>query len=143
MPITDADVGRTYPPTSPYTVSRAKIAEFASALGDTNPAYAGAAPVAPPTFAAVLAAEAWGALFADPGLDLQLKRTLHYDQRFAWTRPMRAGDDVTARLTIEKVRVRGLTAFITVAVYLTTTAGEALCTATSTLLHTWPEGEAA
>ena len=33
-------------------VSAAKIAEFARALGDDNPAYAGDAPIAPPTFAA-------------------------------------------------------------------------------------------
>lgn len=143
MPISDAQVGQTYPPTSPYEVTRGKIAEFAAALGDTDPAYGGPEPVAPPTFAAVLAAEAWGALFADPELDLQLKRTIHYDQTFAFDRPLRAGDVVKATLTIEKVRRRGDTAFITVSVSLATVAGESLCTATSTLLHTWPKEDAA
>ncbi len=136
MPISDQHAGRSYPPTAPYEVSRAKIAEFAAALGDDNPAYSGATPVAPPTFAAVLAAAAWEQLFADAELDLHLRRTIHYDQRFAFTRPMRAGDLVTAVLTIDKVRVRGNTAFITVSVALDTVAGEPLCTATSTLLHT-------
>ncbi len=141
MPISDTHVGTSYPATAPYEVTRGKIAEFAAALGDPNPAYAGADAVAPPTFAAVLAAEAWGALFADPALDLQLKRTLHYDQTFAYARPLRAGDEVTATLTIDKVRRRGDTAFITVSVLLATPAGESLCTATSTLLHTWPTSE--
>ena len=142
MPISDAHAGRTYPPTAPYGVSRAKIAEFAAALGDDAAAYAGPEPIAPPTFAAVLAADAWGALFADPELGLQLSRTIHTDQRFAWRRPLRAGDEVTATLTIDKVRRRGDTAFITVSVTLATTAGETVCTATSTLLHTWPSEDA-
>lgn len=141
MAISDAHVGKVYPATSPYLVTQGKIAEFASALGDDNPAYRGVDAVAPPTFAAVLAAEAWGALFGDAELDLQLKRTIHYDQRFAWSRPLRAGDEVTARLTIDKVRVRGASAFITVSVRLSTTTGDEVCTATSTLLHTWPHTE--
>ncbi len=142
MAISDAHVGRSYPPTPAYAVGRAKIAEFAEALGDGNPAYAGADAVAPPTFAAVLAAQAWGALFADPDLGLELRRTIHTDQRFAWVRPLRAGDEVTATLTIEKVRTRGAAAWITLSVALATTAGELVCTATSNLLHTWPSEEA-
>ncbi|MBN9104223.1 MAG: MaoC family dehydratase N-terminal domain-containing protein [Propionibacteriaceae bacterium] len=137
MPISDAHVGRSYPATAPYEVSRAKIAEFAAALGDAdNPAYAGDDPIAPPTFAAVLAAAAWDGLFDDPELGLSLSRMVHADQRFAWRRPLRAGDLVSATLTIEKVRVRGAAAFVTVAVVLSTTDGEELCTASSTLVHT-------
>lgn len=143
MPITDAHVGREYPATEPYLVSREKIAEFADALGDANPAYRGDAPVAPPTFAAVLAASAWGNLFADPELDMELRHTIHADQRFAWTRQLRAGDEVTATLRIDKVRARGNVAFVTVTVALATTAAEELCQATSTLMHTWPAEEAA
>ena len=101
-----------------------------------NPAYAGEHPIAPPTFAVVLSSAAWDAMFADPELELSLSRTVHVDQRFAWQRPLRAGDEVSATLTIEKVRARGATAIITIAVALATTTGEALCTATSTLMHT-------
>ncbi|HSK31864.1 MAG TPA: MaoC family dehydratase N-terminal domain-containing protein [Propionicimonas sp.] len=142
MPISEVHVGRSYPATAPYQVSRAKIAEFAAALGDgDNPAYAGDDPIAPPTFAVVLSSAAWDAMFADPDLELSLSRTVHVDQRFAWQRPLHAGDEVSATLTIEKVRARGATAIITIAVQLATTTGEALCTATSTLMHTM--GEAA
>ena len=137
MPISEEHVGRSYPATAPYQVSRAKIAEFAAALGDAvNPAYTGTEPIAPPTFAVVLAAAAWDAMFADPDLELSLSRTVHADQRFAWQRPLRAGDEVTATLRIEKVRARGPMAIITIAVDLATAAGEELCTATSTLMHT-------
>jgi len=137
MPISDAHAGRSYPATQPYQVSRAKITEFACALGDAdNPAYNGEDPIAPPTFAAVLAAAAWDGLFADPELDLALSRTVHVDQRFRWQRPLCAGDLVRAALTIEKVRLRGATAIITISVLLDTPDGEQLCTATSTLMHT-------
>jgi acyl dehydratase len=140
MPISDDHVGRSYPATAPYQVSRAKIAEFASALGDAdNPAYSGDAPIAPPTFAVVLAAAAWDAMFADPELELSLSRTVHVDQRFDWQRPLRAGDEVTATLSIAKVRARGPMAILTIAVELATTSGEVLGTATSTLMHTAKE----
>jgi acyl dehydratase len=140
MPISEDHVGRSYPATAPYEVSRAKIAEFAAALGDAaNPAYSGAAPIAPPTFAVVLASAAWDAMFADPELELSLSRTVHVDQRFDWQRPLRAGDEVTATLSIAKVRARGPMAILTIAVELATTSGEVLCTATSTLMHTAKE----
>ncbi|MCC6498208.1 MAG: hypothetical protein IT193_18325 [Propionibacteriaceae bacterium] len=49
---------------------------------------------------------------------------------------------MSATLTIEKVRSRGATAIIGIAVQLATTAGEALCTASSTLMHTTAEAAA-
>ena len=145
MPITAEHAGRRYPPTGPYRVSAAKIAEFAAALGgadggDPNPAYAGDHPIAPPTFAAVIASTAWGALFADPELGLALRRTIHADQRFSWRRPLREGDTISATLTIDSVRTRGPLDWVGVRVDLDTDAGEHVCTATSTLLHTRPEG---
>lgn len=140
MPITADHVGRSYPATKPYRVSRAKIAEFATALGDQNPAYFDAdRPIAPPTFAAVIAAQAWGALFGDPELGLALQRTMHADQRFDIVRPLREGDDVVATLTIERVRKRGNTDMVTIGVELATVDGEPLGTATSQLIHTRQE----
>lgn len=140
MPITEQHVGRSYPATAPYEVSRAKIAEFAAALGEGgNPAYHGPTAIAPPTFAVLLAAAAWDGLFNDPELELSLSRTVHADQRFTWLRPLRAGDEVLAELTIEKLRLRGPSAIITIAVTLSTTGGEQLATATSTLMHTAAE----
>ena len=56
MAITEAHAGRQYPPTAPYVVSAAKVAEFAAALGEDDPRCTGPDAVAPPTFAAVLAA---------------------------------------------------------------------------------------
>ena len=135
MPISEAHAGRSYPPTPPYEVSAAKIAEFARAVGDDNPAYGGDRPIAPPTFVMVIAATAWQAMFDDLELGLALRRVVHGDQRFAYQRPLRAGDRVTATLTIDKVRSRGATDIVSVAVAVSTTDGEPLCIAASTFVH--------
>lgn len=73
MSISSHDVGRTYPTTDPYLVTAEKIRELATALGDNAPAYRGDDPIAPPTFAMVLASRAWEALFDDEQLDLRLE----------------------------------------------------------------------
>lgn len=142
MPITADHAGKVYPPAPSYRVSRAKIAEFAAALGDgDNPAYSGDRPVAPPTFAAVIAAQAWDALFTDPELGLALHRVIHGDQSFEFVRPLREGDDVVATCTIERVRTRGQLDIINVAVGLTVD-GEQVCTSRSTLMHTREDSHA-
>lgn len=141
MPISAEHVGRTYPPAEPYVVSRAKIAEFASALGDDNAAYTGEHPVAPPTFAAVIAAQAWEALFSDDDLGLALNRIIHGEQSFVFHRPLRDGDEVTAHMTIEKVRNRGQMDWVTVLVDLKVD-GETACESRSTLIHTREDGNA-
>ena len=138
MPISAEHVGRSYPPAPAYRVSRAKIVEFATALGDDNPAYRGEEPIAPPTFAAVIAAQAWDALFDDEELGLALHRIVHADQSFDFHRPLREGDDVVAQLSIEKVRTRGALDMVTVLVALAV-EGVPVCDACSTLMHTREE----
>lgn len=141
MSISAEHVGRTYPPSPAYRVSRAKIHEFAAALGDGAAQYSGDDPIAPPTFAAVIAAQAWGALFDDAELGLALHRTMHTDQNFEFVRPLRDGDNVVATLTIEKVRNRGRLDMITLAVDLAVDS-QTVCIARSSLMHTREEADA-
>ena len=117
-------------------MSAAKIVEFAAALSDDNPAYAGDAPTAPPTFVAVIGAAAWDALFADTELDLSLQRVVHADQSFVWHRPLRTGDVVTGVLSIDKVRCRGAMEIVGVTVRLRTLDGEPVADSSSTFIHT-------
>ncbi len=133
--ITDAHAGRRYPPTAPYAISAAKIAEFARALGDDNSAYAGDNPVAPPTFAAVLSAPAWQQMFDDPELELEVASIVHGDQRFDYRDPLRAGDVVTATLIIDKVRVRAGSEIISSSVVIVDATGTELCSAAATFVH--------
>jgi acyl dehydratase len=141
MAISEVHAGRSYPATSPYQVSAAKIAEFATALGDESPSYRGEAPIAPPTFIAVISSPAWQLMFDDPELELTLSRIVHGDQRFSYVRPLRSGDVVSGALTIDKVRARGAMEIISASVEVTTVRGEPICTAQATFLHS--RGEAA
>ena len=109
-------VGHVYPPTEPYLVSREKIREFAVAIGATDPAYhdldaakALGHPdvVAPPTFPMVVAAAGTQLLIDDPQLGLDFSRVVHGDQRFAYTRPVYAGDRLVATVVIEEINNRG------------------------------------
>lgn len=141
MPITADHAGRRYPPTAPYEVSAAKIAEFARALGDDNPAYFGPDAIAPPTFVAVISSAAWESMFDDPELGLALRRIVHGDQRFTYRRPLGHGDTVQATLTIDRVRNRGASDIISSSVAVETLDGELICTAAATFFHAH-EGDA-
>ena len=133
--ITEAHAGRRYLPTAPYAISAVKIAEFARALGDRNPHYAGEDAIAPPTFAAVIAAPAWQQMFDDPELGLALRQIVHGDQRFEYVAPLRAGDVVQATLTIDKIRIRAGSEIISCSVVVADIAGADRCTATATFVH--------
>jgi len=135
MPISPAHVGRQYPPTAPYEVSAAKVAEFAAALGEHDPRHTGDDAVAPPTFVAVISSAAWQSMFDDPELDLALRRIVHGDQRFTFERLLRVGDRVRAALTIDQVRTRGAADIITASVAVRTVEDELVCTATATFFH--------
>ncbi|MDA2809371.1 MaoC family dehydratase N-terminal domain-containing protein [Nocardiopsis sp. RSe5-2] len=110
MPVDESFTGRSYPPSAPYEVGREKIREFARAIGDPHPAYTDPEEarrrghpdvVAPPTFVFAVAFEAAGAVIHDPDLGLDYSRVVHGGQRFAYTRPVRAGDVLTVTSTIE------------------------------------------
>ncbi|MFC5799483.1 MaoC family dehydratase N-terminal domain-containing protein [Streptomyces formicae] len=113
MALDQSFVGRTYPPTAPYEVGREKIREFAEAVGDANPAYTDpdAAEqlghpdvIAPPTFVFAITFKAAGQVVADPQLGLDYSRVVHGDQKFSYTRPVRAGDRLSVVSTIEAIK---------------------------------------
>ncbi len=137
-------VGRTFAASEPYEVSRVKIAEFATAIGDPNPVYRDKAAaqeaghrdvIAPPTFAIVITMAASGAAMADPGLGLNYAMVVHGEQRFDYVRPLTAGDVVTAQPTITEIREAGRNVMLTTSTEIRTTAGELVCTAVSTLVE--------
>ncbi|MFH8614425.1 MaoC family dehydratase N-terminal domain-containing protein [Streptomyces sp. NPDC017979] len=113
MALDQSFVGRSYPPTSPYEVGREKIREFAEAIGDAHPAYTDPEAakalghqdvIAPPTFVFSITYRAAGVVVQDPQLGLDYSRVVHGAQRFAYTRPVRAGDRLTVVSTIEGVK---------------------------------------
>ncbi|WP_133848391.1 MaoC family dehydratase N-terminal domain-containing protein [Labedaea rhizosphaerae] len=122
MPLDQSFVGRVYPPTATYEVSRAKIKEFADAVGDANPLYrdpeaarAAGFPdvIAPPTFLTVVNLEAINAIVSDPELGLDYGRMVHGDQSFAYERPVHAGDVLAVTTTVAEIMNRAGNDFIT------------------------------
>ncbi|MFF4156686.1 MaoC family dehydratase N-terminal domain-containing protein [Streptomyces sp. NPDC001678] len=113
MALDQSFVGRSYPPTAPYEVGVEKIREFAAAIGDPHPAYRDRAAaavlghpqvIAPPTFVFSISYAAAGQVIEDPQLGLDYSRVVHGDQKFVYTRPVRAGDRLTVVTTIEAIR---------------------------------------
>jgi acyl dehydratase len=137
-------IGRVYPLSDPYEVSRIKIAEFADAIGDPNPVYrdvaaaraAGHADViAPPTFAVVLSMTNARVAVSDPGLGVNYAMIVHGEQSFDYSRPIAAGDVLTAQVTITNIRAVGKLSMLTTKTEIRTVAGEHVCDALSTLVE--------
>jgi acyl dehydratase len=143
MPVDHSFVGRAYPPSEPYRVSREKIREFADAINDPNPAYRSVEAaralghpdvVAPPTFAIVLTLPAGGQFLADPAAGVDYSRVVHGEQRFVHERPLIAGDEVRMTLTIDDIRVAAGNELITNRVEVQTLDGKLVTTAYTTIV---------
>ncbi|HEY7488022.1 MAG TPA: MaoC family dehydratase N-terminal domain-containing protein [Streptosporangiaceae bacterium] len=142
MPLNRDYIGHTFPPTEPYEVSRVKIREFADAIGDANPVYrdreaakAAGHPdvVAPPTFPIVFTMG--GAALAGADLGVNYAMVVHGEQRFEYTRPVRAGDTVVCQSTINDIRAAGRNELMTIQTEVKTVEGEHVCTAYNTLVE--------
>jgi acyl dehydratase len=137
-------VGKTFPPSAPYEISRVKLAEFADAIGDRNPLYRDRAAaieagfpdvIAPPTFPIVISMASSGQAMADPDLNLNYAMVVHGEQRFEYQRPLHAGDVVTAQVTIADIREVGRNSVMTTTTLISTVDGEHVCTAYATLVE--------
>ncbi|GAA1320645.1 MaoC family dehydratase N-terminal domain-containing protein [Leucobacter albus] len=135
--------GRVYPPTQPYLVGREKVREFARAVRSESPIHhdpeaaqaAGFADVvAPPTFAVTVQEATLAQLLADDEAGVDFTRVVHGDQRFTYTRPIVAGDELTATLTIAAVKQLGGHSMVTASSAIVDQAGEHVVTAISTLV---------
>lgn len=136
-------IGRNFTPTPPYLVGREKIREFARAVLATNELYydvdaaqaAGYADlIAPPTFPIVLQQQTLEQLLAEPDADLDFSRVVHGDQRFSYTRPVVAGDLLTAQLAVTSIKTLGGNAMVTSESVITDASGAHVVTAISTLV---------
>ena len=135
--------GREFPPAEPYLVGREKVREFARAVFATIPIHldvdaARAAGyddvVAPPTFAVVVQEHTLAQLLAEPDAGIDFSRVVHGDQRFTSSRPIVAGDELTAKLTVSSVKTLGAHSMVTAESVITDAAGAHVVTAISTLV---------
>jgi acyl dehydratase len=135
-------IGREFPPSEPYEVSRVKIKEFADAIGDPNPVYrdqeaakAAGYPdvIAPPTFPIVIALT--GGALNDPELGLDFTMVVHGEQRFEYRRPLLAGDVLITESTVSGIRSIGRNERLDLQTVIKTVEGEHVCTAHNVLIE--------
>ena len=143
MPVNAELAGRSYPAAPPYLVGREKVREFAravlatSALNFDEEAARAAGysdVIAPPTFAVVVQEHTLAQLLGDPDAGIDFSRVVHGDQRFTFTRPIVAGDELSATLTVTSVKTLGGHSMVTAESSVVDTAGAHVVTAISTLV---------
>ncbi|MEO6114953.1 MAG: MaoC family dehydratase N-terminal domain-containing protein [Pseudolysinimonas sp.] len=143
MPVNAELAGRSYPAAPPYSVGREKVREFARAVLATSPlnvdpeaarAAGYADVVAPPTFAVVVQEHTLAQLLGDPDAGIDFARVVHGDQRFTFTRPIVAGDVLTATLTVTSVKTLGGHSMVTAESEVVDNTGAHVVTAISTLV---------
>jgi len=136
-------VGRVFPPTAPYLVGREKVREFARAVFADAPQHSDPEAaralgyddvVAPPTFAMVVQDLTLQQLLGEPGSGIELSRLVHAEQRFRYSRPIVAGDELVATLTVTGIRSLGGNAMITSDAEIMDATGAHVVTAISVLL---------
>jgi acyl dehydratase len=128
MPVDQSLVGRVFPPTAPYEVTEDHVREFVAATGgeyDGGPA--------PATFPIVLAFDAMNAFLDAEQIDLF--RIVHGDQKFAYERPVRPGDVLTATLTVASLRQIAGADIIGTTSEITDESGALVCSTSATLVH--------
>ncbi|SNY52006.1 MaoC family dehydratase N-terminal domain-containing protein [Paractinoplanes atraurantiacus] len=144
MPLDQSFQGRSWPATEPYLVGREKIREFARAIGAADPEYHDpeaaralgyADVVAPPTFPVTITMSASRQIIEDPELGLDYSRVVHGDQKFAYTRPVVAGDALVCVNSVDEITSRGGHDFITTRTEVTTESGEQVVTVWSKLVQ--------
>jgi acyl dehydratase len=135
--------GRAFPSAPPYLVGREKVREFSRAVLATSPlnldveaarAAGYSDVVAPPTFAIVLQQFTLDQLVSEPDSGIEMTHIVHGEQRFAYTRPIVAGDELTATLQVSSIKSLGGNAMVTAETQITDTDGAHVVTATSILV---------
>ena len=143
MPLNRAFIGRTAPPGEPIEVTRGDIRRFATAIGDSNPAchdreaakalgYQDV--IAPPTF--LISASTGGGdggFILDPELGLNYALVVHGEQKFAFHRPVQAGDLLETVTRIADIRDAGRNELMTLVSEISSN-GEPVATVTNTIV---------
>ena len=143
MPVNTERQGASFSLPEPYEVSREAIAEFARATGakadyhfdaEAATALGYRDVVAPTTFAVIIAQKSEAAYVADPESGIDFSKVVHGSEQFSFTRPIVAGDRLSAVTHVDGIRAAGDNAMITTRTELTDAAQQPVVTVTSTLV---------
>lgn len=123
--------GLTYPPV-PFVVDPERVAAFATLLGQ-------AAPGVPPTFLTAAEFSVYPAIIGDPRLALDFTRVVHGTQEYVYHRPLVPGETLEVTPSIESVKVRGGSGFLTIRIEARDAAGDVVATARSMMIERGPD----
>ncbi len=119
--------GKRYPSLR-FVVDADRVRTFALAVGHPGDGV-------PPTFVtAPELAVGLSNVVTDPELGISLDHVLHGEQEYEWRRPLSVGEELIADATIERVRGKGGTWFVTVRTEFTDGAGAPVATGRCTLI---------
>lgn len=127
MPMNAGSVRKTYPAIR-FEVREEHMRAFAQAIGDDGSSV-------PPTF--VTAPEIRAGLaqvVGDADLGMDFARVVHGEQEYEWSRPVRVGDVLEVRSTIESIRAKGGHEFLTLRTEMRDEAGALVIIARSSLI---------
>jgi acyl dehydratase len=136
-------VGKSLAPSVPYQVSRAKIREFALAIGEGAPvchdvetARAAGHPdvVAPPTFTVTFTMPLIEAFLRDPAFGWDYARMVHGDQSITLYRPIHGGDELVTVVHVDELSTRAGAHRLTLRCEVADLAGEPVATTTALLV---------
>jgi acyl dehydratase len=130
MGLNAALAGKRYE-TQTYEVTADAIHAYAAATNETNPAFTGPDPVAPPAFPVVAFFATLASALFDPDLDANLARLVHGEQDHLLHEPIRAGDVLTVDGILESVEVKETGERFTVHGRLTNAEGRVVAEARS------------
>ena len=144
MPLDPSLVGHSYPRSEVYEVGRAKIREFAEAIGDDHPVYRDVAAaqaaghpdvIAPPTFPIIFFGHySMADIVNDAQLGVDYGRLVHGDMKFEYARPLHAGDRLTVTTHITAIDTRMGNDFLTLRAEIATEDGEPVVNASAQLV---------
>jgi acyl dehydratase len=143
MAVNPEIAGRVYPPSPAYEVGREKIREFADAINSPDPVHRDPEAaralgypdvIAPPTLAVIIAQRSESQLITDPNAGIDYSRVVHGEERFVHHRPIVAGDQLVATLSVDKVGSAGKVTMVNTRVEIADEKGEPVTTVTSTIV---------
>jgi N-terminal half of MaoC dehydratase len=123
--------GITYPDLR-FTVDPDRVAAFALVVGQD-------APGVPPTFLTAAEFSVIPRIIGDPRLALDFTRVVHGTQEYVLERPLRVGETLVLSPSLESVRVRAGTGFLTIRVDVRDEAGAPVATTRSMMIERGPD----
>ncbi len=131
--------GRSYGPATLRSCTE-RVGAYVEATGDDPDRWTG---FAPPSYAAVALFTIASRFLDDPEVAPHTRALIHADQTFRWFAPWPTESDLVVAGTLDRVRRRGETWFVTLAATIESSAGERVAESASTFLMSARSVEAA